>query len=463
MSTLGMSTGHRLNAATLALVRPGVAVPNYDVGQLKPGIVHLGVGAFHRCHQAVITEDVINSVGGDWGIIGSSLRSPDVKDLLAPQDYLYTVNYAAETHRYRVIGLLREIIVGSATPELLLSAMAAQGVHVITLTVTEKAYRLGPDGLLEFNHPDILADLAGQGAPRSVVGWLAYGLQQRMQAGGAPVTVISCDNLALNGESLGRAVVTFAERLDPALARWIGREVTFPNSVVDSIVPACDAALRERVAAALGMEDRACVQREPYSQWVIQNRFAGPRPQWERGGAEIVDDVASYGLLKLRVLNAAHSAMAYLGLPRGHTYVFQAVADPELMQQIDQMILAEVAPALASLDVAGYWKITRERFANPGIFHRLSQIAEDGSKKLVQRIFPTLIENAATGRPHARLAQTVRAWLDVVGAGHPDPERAWAERWFASRAGVDVALENADVFPDPFRTNIALRQAMGAE
>jgi fructuronate reductase len=461
-----MNAGRRLSAATLALVPPEIAVPNYDVDQLKSGIVHLGVGAFHRCHQAIITEDAINDAVGsgaqaDWGIVGASLRSADVKELLEPQDNLYTVDYAAHTHSYRVIGLLRDVIVGPAAPQRLLGAIADQAIHVITLTVTEKAYRFGPDGLLQFDNPEIVADLSGQGPPRSVVGWLAHGLHQRLRGGGAPMSVISCDNLACNGEILERAVLSFAERYDLALARWIAREVTFPNSVVDCIVPASDAALRNRVAAAIGMEDHACVQREPYSQWVIQNRFAGPRPQWERGGAEIVEDVASYGLLKLRVLNAAHSALAYLGLGRGHDYVFQAVADRELMQQVDEMILAEVAPACAKLDVAGYWKITRERFANPGIFHRLSQIAEDGSKKLVQRIFPTLIGNAAQGLPYARLADTVRAWLKVVGAGHPDPQRDWAERWFASGGDIEAALENSDIFPDPFRTDAALRRGMG--
>jgi hypothetical protein len=232
------------------------------------------------------------------------------------------------------------------------------------------------------------------------------------------------------------------------LARWIEREVTFPNSVVDSIVPASDAALRERVAAALGMEDTPASSAKPYSQWVIQNRFAGPRPQWERGGAEIVDDVASFGLLKLRVLNAAHSAIAYLGLPRGHTYVFQAVADMELMQQIDQMILAEVAPALAPLDVAGYWKITRARFANPAIFHRLSQIADRWFEEAGATYFPDFDRQCCRRTaPRAACRSRPPAWLDVVGAGHPDPERAWANAGFASKAGVAAALENAACSP----------------
>ena len=458
-----MSPPYRLCAAALAAVKPEVEIPRYTVDELKPGILHLGTGAFHRCHQAVITEDAVISAGGDWGIIGSSLRSPDVRDLLAPQDYLYTVNYAEKINRCRIIGVLRDVIVGSETPRTLLAAMADQTIHVISLTVTEKAYRLSPDGQPELGHPDVAADLAGRDVPGSVVGWLVYGLQQRRLAGGAPVTVMSCDNLASNGECLRRAVICFATRFDSVLARWIEREVTFPNSVVDCIVPATDSALRERVVAALGIEDTACVQREAYSQWIIQNRFAGPRPKWEQGGAEIVDDVESFGLLKLRVLNAAHSALAYLGLPRGHDYVFQAAADMELMQQVDEMILVEVASALAPLDVAGYWKITRTRFANQAIAHRLSQIATDGSKKLPQRIFPTLIDNAEAGLPHARLAEVVRLWLNVVGAGHPDPQGTWAQQWFQSKAGIAAALEHNGVFPDAFRRNPVLRKTMGVE
>jgi fructuronate reductase len=332
---------------------------------------------------------------------------------------------------------------------------------VTTLTLSEKGYCLDGKGELDFAHPDIMADLGAPQAPRSAIGWLALGLEERRKAGAGPMTVISCDNLQNNGLKLGAAVEAFAARAFPALRGWLKTNTAFPLTLVDCIVPAASEAHRARVAAALGLQDLASVQREPFAQWVIQDRFAGPLPAWGAVGAEIVADVDAWQRIKLHVLNTAHSALAYLGLPRGHTFVREAIADAELKNALDAMMAEEIAPALAPLDVAAYWKTVVARFENPMIDHRLAQIAEDGSLKLPQRLFPMLVANAAQGKPVARMAAVVRAWLRAMASAPPrDPANGWFAQWSKAGADIGAALDNPALFPDAFRSDARLRRAI---
>lgn len=404
----------RLSLASLAAARAEVRRPDYAPQSLRPGILHLGIGAFHRAHQAVYTDDAIEAAGGDWGIVGVSMRHATVAETLAEQDGLYTVDYRDATPDYRIVGCVRRTLTLPLDPEAVIAALAERATQIVTLTITEKGYCLGTAGL-DWSHPDIVHDLAHPERPRSALGVLVAGLARRYRAGGVPATVISCDNLSDNGPRLAAAVLALAERGDPALARWIAASVAFPETMVDSIVPASDAASRARADAALGLQDQASVQRERFAQWVIEDKFAGPRPAWDKVGVEIVAAVEPYRRLKLHVLNACHSALAYLGLPRGHVFVRQAIADPELATFLDQLIAEEVTPALAGLPVASYWASTRARFANPAIDHRLDQIAQDGPFKLAQRVFPLLAANCRAGLPAARLAAIVRAWLAFAG------------------------------------------------
>jgi fructuronate reductase len=286
----------------------------------------------------------------------------------------------------------------------------APTVHIITLTITEKGYCLDAQGELDLSHPDIAHDLAQPEAPVSAIGWLGLGLRDRCRGGGAPLTIISCDNLKDNGLKLGAAVAAFMARAHPEALPWLSA-VAFPRSVVDCIVPASDAASRLRVSERLGVTDGAAVQREPYAQWVIEDAFAGPRPAWERAGVQLVPAVEDYARLKLHVLNACHSALAYLGLARGYALVRDAVADPELARFLDELVECEIRPALSPLAVDAYWSIVRRRFANAHIDHRLAQIAEDGAQKLAQRVFPLMLANLQSGAPLTRLARIVRAWL----------------------------------------------------
>jgi fructuronate reductase len=324
-----------------------------------------------------------------------ALRRPNVPDALGPQDGLYTVESLSKTPQYRVVGVISRALTAMAQPEKVLAALAAPETHVISLTVTEKGYCLDAHGRLDEAHPDIVRDLAAPDKPRSAIGWLARGLAERRRRGSGPVTVISCDNLLGNGRKLEAAVQVLATRVEGALAQWIERNVAFPRTVVDCIAPATTEVSRDRVAVALGLIDEACVSREPFAQWVIEDRFAGPRPAWERGSAELVADVEAHERLKLHVLNACHSTLAYLGLGRGHGLVREAIGDPELSRFVETLVAEEIAPALPDLPVADYWRKIRLRFANPMVDHRLAQIGEDGSTKLAQRIFPLLIANAS--------------------------------------------------------------------
>jgi fructuronate reductase len=356
------------------------------------------------------------------------------------------------------MGVIRQALFAPRDRERLLQALAAPTTHAVTLTLSEKGYCLDASGALDFSHPDIAADLASPRAPRSAIGWLALALAERKERGAGPLTILSCDNLVSNGKKLANAVEAFCSRAHPGMTSFIAANTTFPLTLVDCIVPSSDASHRARVEHALGMHDLASVQREEFAQWVIQDRFAGPLPAWGKAGAEIVPDIAAFQRLKLHVLNTAHSALAYLGLPRGHTFVREGIADPELQAFLEETMLREIAPALAPLDVMSYWLVVRKRFENPMIDHRLAQIAEDGSLKLPQRLFPLMEANLRTGQAITRMAEVVRAWLELM-ATRPsrDPANAWLAEW--ARAGADKAkaLDNPALFPDIFRTNARLR------
>ena len=431
----------KLCANNLGAVSSAVRRPAYAPFGLGLGMVHLGEGAFHRAHQAVYTDDAIEAAGGEWGIVGVSMRQPRVAETLTAQDGLYTVEQRAATSSYRVIGCIRQAMTLALQPEAVIAALAAANCKVVTLTVTEKGYCLGPTGL-DFDHPDIKADLSQPWQPRSAIGALVAGLRSRRELRGTPLTIISCDNLADNGPRLKNAVLSFADRSEAGLADWIDKHATFPETMVDSIVPASDEASFARCDAALGLQDLASVQREPFAQWVIEDRFAAGRPAWDKVGVDIVEAVLPFRQLKLHVLNAAHSALAYLGLARGHTYVRQAIADPDLAAFLEKMIVTEVAPAFPRLKVRDYWVTTRQRFENPAIDHRLDQIAQDGPFKLAQRVYPLMIANSKAGLPFAHLGRVAAGWVRYAGLA------------------ADAALSDPALFPEAFRQEPALRRAV---
>lgn len=408
----------RLDRSALGAARDGVAWPAYDPAAKGTGIVHLGIGAFHRAHQAVYTDDVLASAGGDWRITGVSLRSAGVRDQLEAQDGLYAVLELGDAgERLRVIGAVDRVLVAAEDPDSVIAAIADPATHIVSLTVTEKGYCHDlASGRLDARHRGIARELAG-GAVETAIGYLAKGLRARADGGSGPVTLLSCDNLPHNGAVLGQVLRDHLAQSDPGLIHWIDANVRTPATMVDRIVPATTPDDLARVEASLGRRDEGAVKAEPFSQWVIEDDFAGPRPAWETAGAQFVADVRPFELAKLRMLNGAHSTLAYLGLLAGHETVDQAVADPAVREVVKRLMRVEAAatlPAVDGLDPHAYADALLARFANPVLRHKLIQIAMDGSQKLPQRLLGTIADARAKGvDPHAAVTG-VAAWMRHV-------------------------------------------------
>lgn len=410
----------RLSHATIATLPAVVSVPKYDRGTVAPGIVHLGVGAFHRAHQAAYVDACLASGDTDWGIVGVSLRSPDTRDALAPQDGLYTLAVRDSAgEQLQAVGSILSLLVAPEDPGAVLGALADPRTRIVTLTITEKAYLRAADGALDKSHPDILHDLANPGSPKTAHGFLAGALARRRAAGTPPFTVLCCDNLPANGATLHGLLSAFAGlRDDPALAGHIAADVAFPSSMVDRIVPATTDADRARIAGELGVEDAWPVMTEPFCQWVVEDRFPGGRPAWEKFGVTMVEDVRPFEEMKLRLLNGAHSGIAYLGLLSGHATVDRAFADPAIRQFVDRL-WAEAIPTLpqdAGLDTIAYTAELAERFSNTALAHRTAQIANDGSQKLPQRIIASALARLDAGVLPEQLSLVVAAWIAACQA-----------------------------------------------
>lgn len=417
----------RLSPALLGALPAAVRRPPYAREALTTGIVHLGIGAFARAHLLPFTEAALDAAGESaWGVAGVSLRQPDTRDALSPQHGLYTMALRdGSGERLQVIGALTTVRVAPEDPRATLACIAAGATRIVSLTVTEKGYCHDPaTGTLRLDQPDIAHDLAAA-LPSSAPGFIVRGLAQRREAGLGGVTLLSLDNLPGNGETLRRVVVTFAEAVEPALARWIERECTFPNSMVDRIVPRTTDDDRERIATALGADDAWPVVGEPFAEWVVEDRFAAGRPAWERGGARIVERAEPYELLKLRMVNGCHSTLAWLGTLAGLSTVDEALRTPALRELLLRLMRDEVEPTLPEVtpaERAHYRERLLERFANPALRHRLLQIAMDSSQKLPQRLLGTVRDRLRSGQPWPLLALAVAAWLRFM-EGRDDQER----------------------------------------
>lgn len=430
----------RLNNQTLAQVPSTVQRPAYDRANLKAGIVHLGIGAFHRAHQAFYTEAVLNQFGGDWGIVGCSLRSPTVREQLAPQDGLYTlVERSSNAETMQVVGAVQTVMVGPEDPAALVAIMADPAIRIVSLTVTEKGYCHDPaTGNLNVNNADIQHDLANLAQPRSAIGFLVAALKARREAGVPSFTALSCDNLPNNGQVLAKALHQFAEHVSPELAQWIRANTTFPCTMIDRIVPATTESDRSHVAQQLGLRDEGTVLTEPFTQWVIEDNFANGRPAWEKVGAQLVDEVEVFEKIKLRLLNGAHSILAYAGYLSGFDYVSEVMAEPAfvaLVETYHAREAGETVEAPAGFDIEAYKAQLRDRFRNKSLKHRTWQIAMDGSQKLPQRLLHTLREQRQ-------------------GAGHIDILTLGVAAWIRYVSGVDEKgelIEVSDPLADALR------------
>ncbi len=387
----------------------------------KPGIVHLGLGAFSRSFVAPVVEDAVGADGGDWGIIGASLRSPDIRDRLEVQDFVYTAVEMAPTGQHgRILNVLSEVIFAPEAHDLLLLRMADPTTRIVSLTVTEKGYCYVPGaGAMDSDHPDVLHDIQSH-VPRSAIGFIVRALEMRKQAGLRPFTVLSCDNLPNNGCVTRKVVIGLARMIDPGLAAWIEDEVRFPSTMVDRIVPATTPENIGGLADDTNTVDEAPVFHEPFLQWVIEDSFVdNARPAFEKvDGVQIVRDVAPFELMKIRMLNGTHSALAYLGYLAGHETIADTAANPLFGKFIRSIWSREIIPTLEppeGVDLERYADDLFARYSNPAIRHRTWQIAMDGSQKLPQRILGAVADNLTANRLCDGLFLAVAAWMRYVG------------------------------------------------
>ena len=419
----------RLNEDTLSLAPANVAQPRYDRWKTRVGFAHVGVGAFHRCHQAEYIDDALAAGADDRAEIGVNLRAPSIEDQLSEQDGLYTrLLVEGDTAEARVIGSIRQVLDAERDPDLAIAALAHPGVDIVTMTVTEKGYCHVPsNGSLDWDRPEIAEDLKRPSQRQSLPGFLTDVLARRMRDG-APVTLVSCDNIPGNGAILKTVVSSFAEASDRTLASWIADNVRFPSTMVDRIVPATRPEDLERVEQLTGLRDEGAVVGEPFRQWVIEDDFNRPRPRWDVAGAEFVGDVEPYEFIKMRVLNACQTALSYLGALSGLGTTCDDVNDPLLRTFAERMILDEsaaVLPHVPTMQVGPYLDLTLSRLANPSIRHSNHQIATDGSQKINQRILQPLRDRMSRGLPSPLLETAVAGWIAYLAKSQPAFGAAW--------------------------------------
>ena len=463
-----------LNQANLSRLKAGIAKPAYDRARVRQGVVHVGPGAFHRAHQAPAFNSLL-AHDPRWGITGVSLHSPDVRDALTPQEGLYTLALLDEQVSFQIIGAIKDVLVAPENPEAVLARLFAPETEIVTLTITEKGYCLDSSGDLDLAHPSIRADLERPANPKTAIGYIAEALLRRRAAGAKPLVVISCDNLVDNGAKLGRAVLAFIGERDTEAAIELAETVEFPSTMVDSITPATDDALRARAAEAIGLTDRWPIQREAFTQWVLERHAHEDGPDWEAMGVTLTDSVSAFERAKLRILNASHSSLAYLGILKGRETVADAMADPELAAFARALMVEEITPSLtapAGFDLVAYREAVLKRFRNPAMRHLLSQIAWDGSQKLPNRLFGLIEEALTAGRSVARPARTIAAWFLFLrlraknrGEKLVDPLAPLLLET-AARANndaahdVDLFLSLKPVFPTALSGNATFRSAL---
>jgi len=405
-----------------------VKCPTYDRAGLQAGILHIGVGNFHRSHQALYMDDLFESHGvKDWAICGVGIMAQDAEmnRALNAQDRLYTlVEKSGDISSARIIGSLKEYIYGYEKPEDVFKKMAEPGIKIVTLTATEGGYCFHQGtGELDLKNPGIENDLKNPGSPRTIFGYLAEGLDRRRKAGTAPFTVLSCDNVQHNGQVARRTLLAFCNEGRPELAKWIEKNVAFPNCMVDRITPGTTDAEREYVRSTFNLDDAFPVIAEPFKQWVIEDNFCNGRPPLEKVGAQFTSDVTPYEKMKIRLLNATHSAMGYLGYLCGYRYIFEIAQAPEFIPYLKSLMDNEVTPLVGTIpgvNLAEYKQSLMERFANETIRDQALRICMDGSAKLPKFIFPSIAEQLERGGPIRKLTLCVASWIRFLNGKDED-------------------------------------------
>ncbi len=420
----------RLSETHLQNLRGSIGKPVYDRAKLTQHTVHIGVGGFHRAHQAVYLDDLLAMENEPrWGECGLGVLPGDVRmqDALKPQDCLYTVvEKSARSQTPRIIGSMTDYVLAPADPEAAIEKLAAANTRLVSLTITEGGYFID-EGTRRFTpeHPEIQHDLAYPEQPTTSIGYLAAALDRRRRRGLPPFTLMSCDNLQGNGDVLKEVVLAFTGLKDTALERWVRDNVAFPNSMVDRITPATTPEDLVTFHASYGFEDAWPVMTESFKQWVIEDHFCNGRPGWEKVGAEMVADVAPYELMKMRLLNGSHLAMAYLGALKGYTYVHEVMQDSLFVSFITAFMeeVTPVVPVIPGTSVGEYKKVLLERFANPGIHDQVTRICSEGSAKMPKWVLPSILELLREGRSIELLSLVIASWIYYFKAGTDEQGR----------------------------------------
>ena len=411
----------RLSSAVLPQLNSKVLRPGYNRKKLRARTVHIGVGGFHRAHQAVYLDEIlVRGVLSDWGECGMGIlpRDAAMRDALREQDYLYTVlQRSADQQAARIIGSIMDFSLAPEDPEAAIECLAHEDTHLVSLTITEGGYFIH-EGTGEFleDHPSILHDVQHCKAPTTSLGFITAALKRRRDRNIAPFTVMSCDNLQGNGHIIRKVVLGLAELQDPTLYRWIANNVAFPNSMVDRITPATTDADRDQLRQQYGVNDAWPVVTEPFLQWVIEDAFCNERPPWEEVGAEIVTDVLPFELMKIRLLNASHMAMAYLGALVGYTYAHEVMQN-SVFNDFIQAFMEEVTPVVPLIpgtSIVEYKKTLLERFANPTINDRVARLCSEGSAKMPKWVLPSMVELAEKRRSTKLVSLVIAAWIKYL-------------------------------------------------
>ncbi|WP_339950597.1 mannitol dehydrogenase family protein [uncultured Albimonas sp.] len=453
----------RLSNSALAALPEGISAPGYDRSALGPGILHVGMGNFHRAHQAVYADDLLRA-GGDpaWGILGAGVMPADeaMREGLAAQDHLYSVTeMGPQGDDVRVIGAMAGFLPVTPGHGPMIAAMADPAVRIVSLTVTEGGYFVSAQtGGFNAGHPSIRADIAEPERPTTVFGAIVAGLRARRAAGLAPFTVMCCDNLPHNGAVTRAAVCGVARGQDPGLADWIEAEVAFPNGMVDRITPATTEPRRAGLAAGHGLDDARPVFCEPFRQWVLEDNFPAGRPALETVGVQFVEDVTPYEHMKIRMLNGGHAMIAYPAGLLGLEFAHDAMADAQVagfFEKVERTEVFDVVEAVPGATPEQYLASLKDRFGNPRIEDTIRRLCLDGSNRQPKFIVPSIEDNLAAGRPVPGLALESALWarycLGVDEAGgaiapnDPDWERLTEQAGRAKRDPL-AWLELRDVY-----------------
>ena len=408
-----------LNAQTLAYWSDRLPAPGYDRDLVTPGVVHFGVGGFHRAHQAMYLDRLMNQGQAlDWGICGVGVMPADrkMKEVLDAQDGLYTLvlKHSDGTYEPRVIGSIVAYLFAPDDPDAVIEKMADPAIRIVSLTITEGGYNISDiTGEFDAANPDVVRDLEPGAVPRTTFGLVTEALQRRRDRGAVPFTVMSCDNLPGNGDLARRAFTTFARLRDPGLGDWVEREVRFPNSMVDRITPVTTDADRAEITERFGIADRWPVVCEPFTQWVLQDTFTAGRPPYEDAGVQVVGDVEPYELMKLRLLNASHQALCYFGYLCGYRLVHEAAQDPLFRAFLLGYMDEEATPTLPpvpGVDLKEYKHTLLERFSNPEVRDTIARLCAESSDRIPKFLLPVIRAQLATGGEIRRSAAVVASW-----------------------------------------------------